>query len=560
MKRFMYLAMALVMILGVMAGCTGGGTSSTADPSSTASSTADSSSAAESTAPSDESGEAPASDREIITITINAADEGVSFDPANDAVAAEIYERFGIQFVPQNIQLTDGNEYTLLAASGDLPDVMYAEPLYYLDQFNSFVDQGYIREIPQEMIDKFPNVKNIIETSDSCAVDLEIHGGHYMLPKPDSMDRSLYIAERRGIFYRKDWAEKFGITEAPTNTEELYTMLKHFTEDDPDGNGAKDTWGLSAAKAGELRIWFIAWGVDNQNWVKAEDGTWTHGQLTPNNIEPLEFFRQMYKEGILDPEFAQVDYKQTQQKLAGGTVGAITRNADTDWINGVIVEQFGAANPDKDPFETIGLIPILSKDAASEPLMHKYLLDMTATEFSADCTDEQLERYLEFHDWAMTDEGVGFKLGIEGQDWEKSADGHYVIIPTADGSNPVPANLYPSVGLLNMPSWGFELHSNYNWPIEKYGQYADEVRDLSAWAREQRNPYAYPNNMNIKMISSPSKLEADAFNFSNAVAEIIMGDAPVEDMFNDMVQKAMDTGFREAIEDVNAYAQEHGIE
>jgi ABC-type glycerol-3-phosphate transport system substrate-binding protein len=498
--------------------------------------------------------------RNLLTIKLFSADEGVTFNPSNDELAKLIQDKFGIIF---DAEFNDDSEaHVLLAASDSLPDVFYSEPLYYITNYINFINQGYVKEIPQAIMDKYPNVKNIIETSDICQISKKLYGGHYLLPKPDSMDRSLYIAERRGIYYRKDWAEQFGVTEVPTNVEDLYTLLRRFTFDDPDGNGVKDTWGFSTPGAGtgpgELRTWFIAWGIDATNWIKDTDGVWRHGQLSQANIEPLQFFRRLYQEGILDPEFAQINYRQTMQKLAGGTVGAITRNADTDWINSVIVEQFGSANPGGNPFDKVGLIPILAKDANSKPYMHKYMLDMTGTQFSSNISDEKLDRYLEFHNWAMSEEGRSYKLGFEGVTWERNAQGDYQYIKTANGQNPLIADMYKSVGLLNMPSWGFELSCDHKWPMERFGTYAEQVRNLSDWARAQRNPHAVPVEIAIKLINTPAKLEADAFNFSKPVAEIIMGTEPVEAMFNAMVQKAMNSGFRQAIEDVNKFAKEQG--
>ena len=53
---------------------------------------------------------------------------------------------------------------------------------------------------------------------------------------------------RNGLGYRTDWAEAVGITEAPKTVEDVYDMLYKFTYDDPDGNGANDTYGLEMCK------------------------------------------------------------------------------------------------------------------------------------------------------------------------------------------------------------------------------------------------------------------------------------------------------------------------
>ena len=46
---------------------------------------------------------------------------------------------------------------------------------------------------------------------------------------------------------RKDWLAKLGLKE-PQTVDDLYTIAKAFTEQDPDGNGKKDTYGLIIPK------------------------------------------------------------------------------------------------------------------------------------------------------------------------------------------------------------------------------------------------------------------------------------------------------------------------
>ena len=83
------------------------------------------------------------------------------------------------------------------------------------------------------------------------------------MPKPDSADPNIYKAERKGIFIRKDWLENVGM-EMPTTWEDLYNVAHAFTYDDPDGNGVKDTYGLTGDGMGTLRYFFSSTGVSNR--------------------------------------------------------------------------------------------------------------------------------------------------------------------------------------------------------------------------------------------------------------------------------------------------------
>jgi len=492
-------------------------------------------------------------DREVINVTFNAVDFG-HFNPQDDEIAAYILERFGL-----NVEFTNIDGFIgmvpILAAADDLPDVFYLQPLHQVADYLQLLSQGFFAPIPQEMLDRYPNVRQVVETSNLAHYTYRIFGGHYTLPKPDSLDRDLFVADRRGIFYRRDWAAQFGIYETPRTVEEFYDMLWHFTFSNPDGR--ENTWGLSTPGGGEMRWFFYQWDVDPFNWVELPDGTWTHGMLVPEMIEPLRFFRRLWDDGILDPEFGQLNHVDVMTKFASHTVGAITRNADTDWIHAVFNEQFGAANPDLDQYEVVGLIPLLALDANTDPIAPGYLLDMTSNQFNANISPEAMDRFLEFYNWALSPEGRRMTLGIEGRDWEFAADGRIEAILTPDGLFPNIMELYPSARLLTMVTWGFELHADFTWPNQRYGVHADRVRQINYEARTARNPYAMIPAMAPRLIVTPAKLEADSFPFGRATIDIVMGTAPVEDMWEAMVEEAMALGFRQAIIDVTEWMNEN---
>nr|WP_300864841.1 hypothetical protein [uncultured Acetatifactor sp.] len=50
------------------------------------------------------------------------------------------------------------------------------------------------------------------------------------------------------IWIRKDWMEKLNL-EAPKSLADLEMIAKAFMEEDPDGNGQKDTYGFPSGQA-----------------------------------------------------------------------------------------------------------------------------------------------------------------------------------------------------------------------------------------------------------------------------------------------------------------------
>ncbi|MFR6331699.1 MAG: extracellular solute-binding protein [Eisenbergiella sp.] len=52
-----------------------------------------------------------------------------------------------------------------------------------------------------------------------------------------------FLTEGQVMIIRQDWLDKLGL-KAPTTLDEFEEVIRAFTEQDPDGNGKKDTYGL----------------------------------------------------------------------------------------------------------------------------------------------------------------------------------------------------------------------------------------------------------------------------------------------------------------------------
>ena len=85
-----------------------------------------------------------------------------------------------------------------------------------------------------------------------------------------------------GPIYRKDWLDKLNL-EAPTTIDEMYTVLKAFKEQDPNGNGQADEIPFTSQKAGGeaayLSAFAPAFGIVNGFYN--DNGTVKYGPLEP---------------------------------------------------------------------------------------------------------------------------------------------------------------------------------------------------------------------------------------------------------------------------------------
>ncbi|HZG86535.1 extracellular solute-binding protein [Paenibacillus sp.] len=167
-------------------------------------------------------------------------------------------------------------------------------------------------------LQEFPNLKHLnADILQQAAVEGNIYGLYTERP-----------SSRQGVILRKDWLDALQL-ETPRTIDELYEVMRRFTTDDPDGNGMADTIGLAdrndltygAFKT--LASYFGApnhWGVEGDTLVPEFE--------TQPYMDAMNFMRKLYKEGLINQDFA-VTSKQRQRDMlirgqAGVYIGSMT--------------------------------------------------------------------------------------------------------------------------------------------------------------------------------------------------------------------------------------------
>ena len=494
-------------------------------------------------------------DGEILDITADADDDPFTWDPETDEMAKYIQDTFGINFIQSETNYYN-NDFTvtqLAANEGQLPEVFTADILYYTQEITQFIPEELVAEIPQELIDKYPLTKERLENDAVSQLVYNMYGGYYFLPKPDSADPSIYIAERKGLFIRKDWLEALNL-EMPTSWEELYEVCHAFTYDDPDGNGINDTYGLTGDGLGTLRYFFASTGVSNRYWNKDADGNWFFGALDDSNIVVLEWLRKMYEDGSIDPDFAATTWKEGLQKFSSNTFGVCVRNADADWINNVLTKYYGAANPDCNPFDRVSLIGALGNNKGDQSHMEAYISCMVAVQFAPEITEEKMDRFLAFYEYLLG-EGKYLRMGLKDVDYTIDDEGNVTLIRDENGNASVLATKYPSIPVTHWTSWGFEMQALPN--VEYYDKYNDEVKNLNAEVCALRNVEPVYPEVGPILIDDDAVTDASAFNITSEYWLIISGTQPVADMFADMKARAA-AYYEPATAKVTEIAAEYG--
>ncbi|MFZ4450398.1 extracellular solute-binding protein [Salibacterium aidingense] len=230
---------------------------------------------------------------------------------------------------------------------------------------------------------------------------------------------------------RQDWMEKLNL-EQPETLEEFYQVFKAFSEQDPDGNGKDDTYGLSTAGLYDIQGFMSAEGVKARYTID-EDGNRTIPYATQAAVPVYEWFATLYEEGLLDPNFATNETGDMREMFLTDRAGMVTY-----WDAWVGLFNNTAEVEDKEHFEAKG---IAGADGPNGKMLRRGDPSLWSIPVNAEHPDMAME-FLEF--WHTEEGNILGTLGIKGHDYQVE-DGEYELTETGrehsmDHGAPYPMN------------------------------------------------------------------------------------------------------------------------
>ena len=274
-------------------------------------------------------------------------------DP-NSEVTKAIEELFNIKI--DYIYIDRERQRELLGirlASNDIPDGWRTEDG---NNYRDLVRQGVLAEIPMDLLEEVaPNL---------VAMTREVYaefGDIFEFMKEDGKLYGIPVANLNGSYmlmnlWRDDWLKAVGIDKVPETVDEAEAAFYAFANDDPDGNGVKDTYALSDFG---IRQFLYAYGGEAMNSL-IRDGRVTKAVLEPEFKEGVAKLVQFYADGLIDPEFSTHEnkgqYWASSITFQNGVVGFSQPGAYyhvsppnpeiPDSTGSLNYEQFKALNPD----------------------------------------------------------------------------------------------------------------------------------------------------------------------------------------------------------------------
>lgn len=317
------------------------------------------------------------------------------------------------QFVP-NDQYADKLSEVLKSPS-DLPMVMHVGKL---DQsIVSAANAGLFWDLNEFIWDsaKYPNLS---KANKNVCKSLEVNGKLVGLYKARDIGRN-------GFSYRVDWAKKLGLGE-PQTPEDVYNMMKAFTEQDPDGNGKNDTYGLALCNyTGPFDVMQTWFGCGN-GWVE-ENGNIIPIHQTAAYKDALDWFRRLYEEKLIPLDWRTRPSNKWADQVRSGEAGMfidVMDGARRIW-DGFVNDKTPSV-ADANEFASMGLVGAINGVTLATSGYNGFLVITKAA-----ATKEQVETCLHYLDKMCDDEMIILaSYGLKNVNYTLDAGGY--LVPNAD--------------------------------------------------------------------------------------------------------------------------------
>ncbi|WP_127585610.1 extracellular solute-binding protein [Paenibacillus koleovorans] len=404
MKKITALSLVIAASMGVSTACsdkektTGQGATATVTPSTSTST------------PSTSLAKIPLK----LFISANNASASLPQNPADDFVKKAIEEKFNVT-LDVNYMLP-GTDYTnkinAMIAGNDAPDFWRDSNG---DGGNKYALTGILADMtPYVSPSTMPNYFKYWITQEELKL-YQIQNQFIRIPL--AYDKNVY----RSYYIRKDWLDKLGL-KVPSSYDEYFKVLKAFTENDPDGNGKKDTYGFTTAGGG------TSLSLDWPEWIKngltypsfAENNKYIDMQTDARVQQVVDDIVKVIGEGVIDPDWFLNKAANVLDKAVPGRVGVVignTKDFAYDSMSQSLQSKSKAINPNANwvAFNPLGNVALRTAPSAGSPILF--------SKSAAEKNPEKLKRAVMVLDWLAGEEGYLLThYGVEGKHYTRKGN------------------------------------------------------------------------------------------------------------------------------------------
>ncbi|GAA3400075.1 extracellular solute-binding protein [Paenibacillus hodogayensis] len=214
-------------------------------------------------------------------------------------------------------------------ASGSAPDLILD---YDAALRNDLVIQKLVMPL-DELIEKHSvYYKELLRKQPALAkLSMKEDGKNYMIGRIDGLDINHYV------LIRQDWLKKLNL-QVPTTPEELLNVAKAFAEQDPDGNGKKDTYGIALSGTSDNILTYMF-----QTIYPVLDSNLDYVNPWEQTKASYELKKKLYEAGAVDKDFlTDTTGKKAEQDFLSGKLGMWGGNFDAKKLESLKTSSPGA--------------------------------------------------------------------------------------------------------------------------------------------------------------------------------------------------------------------------
>lgn len=344
--------------------------------------------------------------------------------------------------------ITDGSFDTklkLMLSSGDgIPDVISTLSPSVTQML---IETGKFMEV-EGVYEKYasPALKAAINEDPSVWNAVTIDGKKMAIPQANAD-----IGHAQNVLWiRQDWLDKLNL-KAPTNIGELEQVMDAFANQDPDGNGQKDTVALDFAMKDRITghtmgdsSWIYGmFGAVPERWYPGEDGKLQYGSIQPGVKDALLKIKEWKEKGYLASDVAIHEANTIVPNVAANKIGMI---AAPNYFMGYPGSLLLASEP------TALYTPHPIPEGPDGKVMRSGFNSGGAFLINKDISQEALQAFFHYrnslYDAYAAGDGDFFKGFQEGYDYIMK-DGKMI-----NNAEEVPGGLYPTVDYIfgSMPA------------------------------------------------------------------------------------------------------------
>lgn len=402
-------------------------------------------------------------------------------------------------------------------ASGDWPDVLILSSTYY----SAYASEGVL----WDMTDAWENSKTKNSgrfKGDAVMEALKIDGRLYGFADGFGNGCVTYV--------KKAWLDKVGMA-VPTTWDEYAAMCDAFVNGDPDGDGVKDTYAVTAPGFVAAETPYINYLPEfyqdaYPSFYKDADGVWHDGFVEPAMEAALARLTDGYAKGWIDPTTLTNGTKDCRNKFYDNTTGVFTYWAGT-WATN-LKTNLEKNNVDS---ELVPLPPLV--DAEGKSLYQYFDRTPPVWAISTQCEDPQFV-FDTFIDTILDGGDMQFlwTYGTEGVQWSRSAG---TVMPGTDKEMTYEEGQFHFLESRETPGTAYtKAHTDPVLAMASFAEgYEDPVNEIVQPENLASNAVFQANSYGATLVPSTEEMSTyngDLTTLKNSlIAKVAMGEMTYAD-------------------------------